>query len=132
VRSPAWSCSSSGILAAGSEFRHLPPGAGRLYAGTVISSVCFGMIGVALGALIRNTIGAIVAAIAWTLFVEQVILAAIVPGIEKWLPTAAAIGLTNAPGPRSPSPVTAGLVLAGYAVVLLAGASRTTMRRDIT
>jgi ABC-2 type transport system permease protein len=87
-----------GILAAGSEFRHLPPGAGRLYAGTVISSVCFWMIGVALGALIRNTIGAVVAAIAWTLFVEQVILAAIVPGIEKWLPTAA-IGLTNAPGP---------------------------------
>jgi ABC-2 type transport system permease protein len=47
---------------------------------------------VALGALTRNTIGAIVAAMAWTLFVEQVILAAIVPGIEKWLPTGAAIG----------------------------------------
>ena len=101
---------------------HLPGGVGRLYAGTVISSACFGMIGVALGALTRNTIGAIVAAIAWTLFVEQVILAAIVPGIEKWLPTAAAIGLTNAPAraPAFPSPVVAGLVLAGYAVALLA------------
>ena len=109
---------------------HLPAGTGRLYAGTVISSACFGMIGVALGALTRNTIGAI----AWTLFIEQVILAAIVPGIEKWLPTAAAIGLTNAPGPdpgRVLSPVTAGLVLAGYAIVLLAAASRTTMRRDV-
>jgi hypothetical protein len=95
--------------------------------GTVISSACFGMIGVALGALTRNTIGAIV----WTLFVEQVILAA-VPGVEKWLPTAAAIGLTNAPGPGTPSPVVAGLVLAGYAVALLAAASRTTMRRDVT
>ena len=86
-----------------------PPGAesASLYAGTVISSACFGMIGVALGALTRNTIGAIVAAIAWTLFVEQVILAAIVPGIEKWLPTAAAIGLTNAPGP-GPFPITGG------------------------
>jgi hypothetical protein len=111
---------------------HLPAGVGRMYAGTVISSACFGMIGVALGALTRNTIGAIVAAIAWTLFVEQVILAAVVPGIEKWLPTAAAIGLTNAPDPRSPSPVTAGLLLAGYAVALLVAASRTTMRRDIT
>ena len=113
---------------------HLPAGTGRLYAGTVISSACFGMIGVALGALTRNTIGAIVAAIAWTLFIEQVILAAIVPGIEKWLPTAAAIGLTNAPGPdpgRVLSPATAGLVLAGYAVALLAAASRTTMRRDV-
>ena len=112
--------------------RHLPGGIGRLYAGTVISSACFGMIGVALGALTRNTIGAIVAAIVWTLFVEQVILAAIVPGVEKWLPTAAAIGLTNAPGPGTPSPVVAGLVLAGYAVALLAAASRTTMRRDVT
>jgi ABC-2 type transport system permease protein len=113
---------------------HLPPGVGRLYLGTVISSACFGMIGVALGALTRNTIGAIVAAIAWTLFVEQVILAAVVPGIEKWLPTAAAIGLTNAPGPdpsRSLPPTAAGLVLTGYAIALLVAASRTTMRRDV-
>ncbi len=47
-------------------------------------------------------------------------------------PTAAAIGLTNAPGPGTPSPVVAGLVLAAYDVALLAAASRTTMRRDVT
>ena len=43
---------------------HLPgPGrVGGLYVGTVISSACFGIIGVALGALTRNTIGAIVVA----------------------------------------------------------------------
>jgi ABC-2 type transport system permease protein len=111
---------------------HLPGGVGRLYAGTVISAACFGMIGVALGALVRNTIGAIAAAIAWTPFVEQVILAAVVPGVENWLPTAAAIRLTNAPGPGALSPVVAGLVLAGYAVALLTAASRTTIRRDVT
>jgi ABC-2 type transport system permease protein len=111
---------------------HLPAGVGTLYAGTVISSACFGMIGVALGALTRNTIGAIVAAIAWALFIEQVILATVVPGIEKWLPTAAAIGLTNAPGPNVLSPLAAGLVLTGYAAALLLAASRTTMRRDVT
>jgi ABC-2 type transport system permease protein len=113
---------------------HLPAGTGTLYIGTVISSTCFGMIGVALGALTRNTIGAIVAAIVWALFIEQVILATIVPGIEKWLPIAAAIGLTNAPGPnpgRVLSPGTAGLALTGYAVALLLVASRTTMRRDV-
>jgi hypothetical protein len=37
---------------------HLPPEVARLYLGTVVSSACFGMIGVALGALTRNTIGA--------------------------------------------------------------------------
>ena len=65
----------------------------------------------------------------------QVSLAAIVPGIEKWLPTAAAIGLTNAPGPdpgRALSPTAAGLVLTGYAIALLVAASRTTMCRDVT
>ena len=113
---------------------HLPPGVARLYLGTVVSSACFGMIGVGLGALTRNTIGAIVAAIAWTLFVEQVILAAIVPGIEKWLPTGAAIGLTSAPGPdpaHSLPAAVAGVVLAGYAIVMLLVASRTTIRRDV-
>ena len=111
---------------------HLPAGVGTLYAGTVISSTCFGMIGVALGSLTRNTIGAIVVAIAWALFFEQVILATIAPAIEKWLPTAAAIGLTNAPGPNVLSPLAAGLVLTGYAAALLLAASRTTMRRDGT
>ena len=111
---------------------HLPAGVGRLYAGTVISSTCFGMIGVALGALTRNTIGAIVAAIVWTLFIELVILATVAPGIEKWLPTAAAVGLTDIPSPaHGLSPTAAGLVLVGYAIALLAAASSTTMRRDL-
>jgi ABC-2 type transport system permease protein len=110
---------------------HLPAGTARLYAGTVISSACFAMIGVALGTLTRNTVGAIIASMAWALFIEQVILRAAALGIEKWLPTNAAIGLTNAPGPGSLSPAVAGVVLTGYAIGLLALASRTTIRRDI-
>jgi hypothetical protein len=110
---------------------HLLAGAASLYVGTVISSACFGMIGVALGTLTRNTVGAIIASMAWTLFIEQVILRAAAPGIEKWLPTNAAIGLTNAPDPGSLSPAVAGVVLTGYAIGLLALAGRTTIRRDI-
>jgi hypothetical protein len=111
---------------------HLPAGAGVLYLGAVIASTCFGMIGVALGALTRNTIGAIVAAIGWTLFAEELILQTVAPGIDKWLPTGAAIGLTNPPSPgHALSPAAAGLVLTGYAVALLVAASRTAMRRDV-
>ena len=113
---------------------HLPAGVGTLYAGTVIASACFGMIGAALGALTRNTVGAIAVALVWALFIEQLVLATVVPSIEKWLPTAAAIGLTNAPSPHAGNvltPLAAGLVLTGYAVALLLAASRTTMRRDI-
>ena len=119
-------------LSAHGIHHHLPAGVGPLYAGTVISSTCFGMIGVALGALTRNTIGAIVAAIVWTLFIELVILATVAPGIEKWLPTAAAVGLTDIPSPaHGLSPTAAGLVLVGYAIALLAAASGTTIRRDL-
>jgi len=111
---------------------HLPAGVTSLYVGTVISSACFGMIGVALGALTRSTIGAIVAAIGWTLVVEEIILQTVAPHLDKWLPTGAAIGLTNAPSPgHSLSPTAAGLVLTGYAIALLVAATRTTMRRDV-
>jgi len=111
---------------------HLPGGTARLYAGTVLASTCLAMIGVALGALTRNTLGAIVAVIAWTLLIEQVILQTVVPGVEKWLPTAAAITLTNPlPGGHPLAASVAGLLLAGYAAALLAAAGATTLRRDI-
>jgi hypothetical protein len=105
-----------GILAAGSEFRHR----------TIIP--------VLLATPHRARVFAVKVAV-----VEQVILAAIVPGIEKWLPTGAAIGLTNAPGPGPahslPAVVTgvvlAGTVLVGYGIVMLLAASRTTIRRDV-
>ena len=129
-----------GVLAAGGEFRHrtivpvllATPHRARVFA---VKVAVIAVLGALFGALVFG-LGeiTIVAAIAWTLFVEQVILAAVVPHIEKWLPTAAAIGLTNAPGPdpsRALSPVTAGLVLTGYAIALLVAASRTTMRRDV-
>ena len=110
---------------------HLPGAVGRMYLGTVISSATFGMIGVGLGALTRNTVGAIVAAMAWALFVEQVILNTVAPSLEKWLPVGASIGLANPPSASALPPATAGLVLTGYAVALLLFASRTTIRRDV-
>ncbi len=114
------------------HLHHLPGGTGGLYAGAVIASTCFGMIGVALGALTRNTVGAIVAVIAWTILIEQIILQAVVPGIEKWLPTHAAVVLTTAPAAGHPvSTATTSLLLAGYAAALLLIARFTSLKRDI-
>jgi ABC-2 type transport system permease protein len=110
---------------------HLPAEVGRMYLGTVIASAAFGMIGVAVGALTRNTVGAIVAAIAWALFIEEITLNTVAPSLEKWLPVGASIGLTNPPGPGVLAPVAAGAVLAGYAVAMLVVASRTTIPRDV-
>ena len=115
------------------HLHHLPNGTGGLYAGAVIASTCFGMIGVALGALTRNTVGAVVAVIAWTILIEQIILQAVVPSIEKWLPTHAAVVLTSPPAAGHPLPVaTTSLLLAGYAAALLLIARFTTLKRDIT
>jgi ABC-2 type transport system permease protein len=120
----------AGVLAA-HGFHHLPAATGRMYAGTVIAGVCFGMLGVAVGALTRNTVVAILAAVGWALFVEVIALWNVVPSLEKWLPVGASIGLTNPPGPGVLAPVAAGAVLAGYAVAMLVAASRTTIRRDV-
>lgn len=110
---------------------YLPAEVGRMFAGTVIASACFGMLGVALGAITRNTVGAVVAAVGWALFVEVITLGTVAPSLAKWLPVGASIGLTNPPAPGVLLPLAAGAVLAGYAVVMLVVASRTTIRRDI-
>jgi hypothetical protein len=120
----------AGVLAA-HGFHTLPAAAGRMYLGTVIAGACFGMIGVALGALTRNTVVAIVAAVGWALFVEVITLGNVAPGLAKWFPVWASIGLTNPPEPNVLAPAAAGLVLAGYAAAMLVAASRTTIRRDI-
>jgi hypothetical protein len=120
----------AGVLAT-HGFHHLPVATGRMYLGTVIAGACFGMLGVALGAITRNTVGAIVAAVGWALFVEVITLGNVAPSLEKWFPVGASIGLTNPPGPGVLTPAVAGVVLAGYAVAMLVVASRTTIRRDI-
>jgi hypothetical protein len=56
---------------------------------------------------------------------------AVLPSLEKWILVGASMGLTNPPMAGVLAPTVAGLVLTGYAVVLLLFASRTTIRRDI-
>ena len=52
-------------------------------------------LGVALGAITRNTVVAIIGAVAWVFFIEAGLLVAAVPSIGKWLPTGAGIALTH-------------------------------------
>jgi ABC-2 type transport system permease protein len=120
----------AGVLAA-HGLHSLPAEVGRMYLGTVIAGACFGMIGVALGALTRNTVVAIVSAVGWAVFIEVITLGNVAPSLEKWFPVGASIGLTNPPAPGVLAPAAAGVVLAGYAVAMLVAASRTTIRRDI-
>lgn len=98
-----------------------------------------GLIGLALGALLRNSAGAIVALVA-LLFVLPIIFR-LIPGdfftqARKYLPSNAADAMFSA-GSGNPAnaanlqPWQGTLVLAGYVVVLLAAAFTTLKQRDV-
>lgn len=98
--------------------------------------VLYGPIGVAVGALVRNQIAAVVAALAWTFVVEQLVVA-LWPEVGRWLPGGAATAVLQlgevATTRGDLLPVWGGaLLLVVYAVVLSVVGAMVTLRRDLT
>lgn len=110
-----------------------PVSLAALWLGTTLLTGCFGLLGAALGALTRNTVGAIVGALGWVFLVELAILQPLVPSVAKWFPTGAAIPLTTPPqaGGTNLEPAAAALVLVGWSVLVALAASRLTLRREL-
>ncbi len=93
-------------------------------------------IGVGVGALVRNQIAAVVAALAWTFVVEQ-LLVALWPEVGRWTPGGAASAVLQlgdlATTRGDLLPVWGGaLLLVAYAVVLSVVGARVTLERDLT
>ena len=95
----------------------------------------YGVIGVAVGALVRNQIVAVVGVLVWMTAVEYTIIPAF-PAIGRWMP----LGVTSALFQLGPSmglggqllPVSvAGLVLAGYTAAAVVLALLITPKRDV-
>jgi hypothetical protein len=95
----------------------------------------YGPIGVAVGALVRNQIAAVVAALAWTFIVEQLVVA-LWPEVGRWLPGGAPARSSSSARWHDPGRPAAGvgraLLLVAYAVVLSVVAATVTLRRDLT
>ena len=96
----------------------------------------YGPIGVGVGALVRNQIAAVVAALAWTFIAEQ-LLVTLLPEVGRWTPggaTSAVLQLGEVATTRGDLlPVWGGaLLLVAYAVVLSVVAATLTLRRDLT
>jgi ABC-2 type transport system permease protein len=101
-----------------------------LLLGTVASTAVWGGIGVALGALVRNQVGAIIGLLAWG-FVAEPLLFSLVPDLGRFGPVHAQdafIGLTTehllqaTPG---------GLVLVAWASILSFAGITVAVRRDV-
>lgn len=104
--------------------------------GVVLVMVLYGPIGIAVGALVRNQIAAVVGSLAW-IFVAEQLLVALLPKVGRWTPggaSSAVLQLGDLATTRGDLlPVWAGaLLLLAYAVVLSLLAARLTLRRDLT
>jgi len=101
-------------------------------AGGLGALVLYALIGVGLGALVRNQTVAISAALIWTFIVEGV-LTALADDLGRWLPgTAAAAMSGGVPQQSHLLPMWAGaLVFAGYGLAFAAAGAKSIVQRDV-
>jgi ABC-2 type transport system permease protein len=101
--------------------------------GCVLSTVAYSLLGLAVGALVRNQAAAVAVAFGWFFYAEFLLLW-FLPDIGRWLPSGAAKSMIGwQPVGIDLLPVWAGgAVLLGYVVVIGAAARLVTLRRDVT
>ena len=98
--------------------------------GCVVVAVLFGILGVAVGAIVRKQVPAIVVTLAWTVLAEPALFAA-APGVFRWLPGMAALSLRRQPSDDLLPWMPAAVVLIGVIGVASALGVRMVERHDV-
>jgi hypothetical protein len=102
----------------------------ELVFGTVAASALIAMLGVTVGALIRNQVGAIGALAAYIIGVETLLFAT-VPSVGRYLPGQAANALAGLPTEDLLVPFSGAVVLIAWTLVFVALATLRTDRSDV-
>ncbi len=121
--------------AKGAAFPLSASGTWRVLGGGIAANAAFAAIGVGVGALVRNVVAAVAAALAWVALVEGIAGQLLGSGLARWLPFYASEALDRAnltPATRLLPQWGGGLVLLGYAAAFAGAAVLTTLNRDVT
>jgi ABC-2 type transport system permease protein len=98
--------------------------------GTIAASVFAAMLGVAVGTLIRNQVGAIVAVVAYAFVINTLVFAAL-PGVGRYLPGKAGDALAGQPGEDLLAPGVGAVVVASWLLAFVAFATLRDARSDV-
>ncbi|GII03383.1 hypothetical protein [Planobispora takensis] len=131
--------SAPATLAAGALLLHLgghpvtAPGVPAVLLGAVLAVTGYGLLGVGLGALIRNQTAAVAVALIWFMYADY-LLTMLLPGLGRRLPTGAARALAGMSMENAELlPAWAGGPLfAAYVLAAVLAARLITLRRDVT
>ena len=96
---------------------------------TAVYTALFAVLGVALGALVRNQVAAVGGALAWVALVEHT-LVNLAPSVGRWLPVGAGQAILRTPIDGLLSPPGGVAVLSAYAMAIAYVGTRAERRRD--
>jgi ABC-type transport system involved in multi-copper enzyme maturation permease subunit len=107
----------------------------QLLLGGAAAAALWAAIGVSIGAIIRNQIGAAVGLVVWLLFAEMTLIGAL-PTVGKFLPGASAASLPGAMLEQTATyllaPILGALLISAYAVALFGAGVLATAHRDVS
>jgi ABC-2 type transport system permease protein len=102
-----------------------------LVLGTPVLTAAWAVLGVGIGALVRNQVFAVIGLILWAMIVDN-LLRAVVPSIGGYTPVGASAAIIGDPTDYVLPAAAGGLLLLGYVAALVAAGALVVARRDVT